>query len=361
MPKPSDWYGEPMALLASKTQGLYSWFSDEVRGTTSLYLNLIDIKKDNLSLKNQNSELRAQLSALKELKLENERLNRLFSFKQKTKMDLLAAKIIGRDLSADHATIMIDRGGRDGVKPMQAVMTVEGAVGYVFRVDPTTSRVMLITDRYSTVDGIVQRSRARGLVEGKTQESCLLKYVNKSADVVTGDMIVTSGLDGIFPKGLPIATVEFVNKKPYTVTLDVELKPVVNPNKVEELFVVRNPLQVDLEESNIQDSLLQSTLGDGSSTDSPSVQEASADSTKKPEATEVKNPAPSTATSGPKNSQNSENKNSVTKTAPQKTAPTGGATTTPSSTHKPPLEPPAPSTKPQQAVAPSSSPAEARQ
>jgi rod shape-determining protein MreC len=252
MPRPSEWYGEPLALVASKTQGLYTWFSNEVRGTTSLYLNLINVKRENLDLKNQNSELKAQLAALTELKLENERLSQLFAFKQKTKMDLLAAKVIGRDLSSDHATIMIDRGSNDGVKPMQAVMTIEGAVGYVFRVDPSTSRVMLITDRYSVVDGIVQRSRARGLVEGKILDSCLLKYVNKSSDVVTGDLIVTSGLDSIFPKGLPIATVEFVNKKPYTVTLDVELKPVVNPNKVEELFIVRNANQVDLEEPPVK-------------------------------------------------------------------------------------------------------------
>lgn len=254
MPRPSEWYGEPLALMASKTQSLYTWFSDEVRGTASLYLNLINIKKDNLQLKNLNAELKAQLAAMTELKLENERLNQLFAFKQKTKMDLLAAKVIGRDLSSDHATIMIDRGSSDGVKPMQAVMTIEGAVGYVFRVDTGTSRVMLITDRYSIVDGIVQRSRARGLVEGKSLDACLLKYVNKSADVVTGDLIVTSGLDAIFPKGLPIATVEIVNKKPYTVTLDVELKPVVNPNKVEELFIVLNANQVDLEEQKLPTS-----------------------------------------------------------------------------------------------------------
>lgn len=252
-PRPSEWYGEPLALMASKSQGLYNWFSDEVRGTASLYLNLIDIKKDNLVLKNLNAELKAQLAAMTELKLENERLNQLFAFKQKTKMDLLAAKVIGRDLSSDHATITIDRGSVDGIKPMQAVMTIEGAVGYVFRVQKSTARIMLITDRYAVVDGIVQRSRARGLVEGKSMDACLLKYVNKSADVVTGDLIVTSGLDGIFPKGLPIAMVELVNKKAYTVTLDVELKPVVNPNKVEELFVVRNANQADVEEALASD------------------------------------------------------------------------------------------------------------
>jgi rod shape-determining protein MreC len=245
-PRPTDWYGQPFAYLASFSQSTYYVFATGVRSTTSLYLNLINIKKENGQLKSENAELKTQLTAMTELKLENERLSQLFQFKQKTKMELLATKVIGRDLNADHSTILIDRGIQDGVKSGAAVMTIEGAVGYVFRVENTTSRVMLITDRYSVVDGIVQRSRARGLVEGKATDSCQLKYVNKSNDVVTGDLVVTSGLDNLFPKGLPIATVELVNKKPYNVNLEVELKPIVNPNKLEELFIVLNANQQDL-------------------------------------------------------------------------------------------------------------------
>jgi rod shape-determining protein MreC len=245
-PRPTDWYGHPFAYLASFSQSTYYLFATEVRNTTSLYLNLINVKKENAQLKNENAELKTQLTAMTELKLENERLSQLFQFKQKTKMELLATKVIGRDLNTDHSTILIDRGSQDGVKSGAAVMTIEGAVGYVFRVENTTSRVMLITDRYSVVDGIVQRSRARGLVEGKATDACQLKYVNKSNDVVNGDLVVTSGLDNLFPKGLPIATVELVNKKPYNVNLEVELRPVVNPNKLEELFIVLNANQQDL-------------------------------------------------------------------------------------------------------------------
>lgn len=245
-PRPTEWYGKPFAYLASVAQSGYFRFSNEVRSTTALYLNLIDIKKENIQLRHLNSELTAQLTAMTELKLENERLNQLFHFKQKTKMELLGAKVIGRDINSDHATILINRGLNDGIKAGLAVMTIEGAVGYIFRVGSNTARVMLITDRYSVVDGIVQRSRTRGLVEGKSNESCVLKYVNKSSDVVTGDLIVTSGLDNLFPKGLPIATVELVNKKPYTVNLEVELKPIVNPNKLEELFVVLNANRQDI-------------------------------------------------------------------------------------------------------------------
>lgn len=213
-----------------------------------MYLNLIDIKKNNLDLINQNAELKTQLTELTELKLENERLNKLFAFKQKTKMELHAAKVIGRDLSLDHSTILIDQGSEDGVVPGLAVMTIEGAVGHVFRTSLFNSQVMLITDRYSVVDGLVQRSRARGLVEGKTSNLCTLKYVNKSEDVQAGDIIVTSGLDSIFPKGLPIAVVEKVESRPYNITLDVTLKPVVDPNKLEEVFIVLSSKDENLEE-----------------------------------------------------------------------------------------------------------------
>jgi rod shape-determining protein MreC len=249
-PRPTEWYGQPFAYLASLSQNSYFIFATEIKHTTALYLNLIDIKKENAHIKNENSELKTQLTAMTELKLENERLNQLFQFKQKTKMELMAAKVVARDLNSDHGTLVINRGSQEGIKPGLAVMTIEGAVGYIFRVENTTSRVMLITDRYSVVDGIVQRSRARGLVEGKASETCQLKYVNKSNDVVTGDLVVTSGLDNLFPKGLPIATVELVNKRPYGVNLEVELKPIVNPNKLEELFIVLNPNQQDLTPKN---------------------------------------------------------------------------------------------------------------
>jgi rod shape-determining protein MreC len=242
----NEWYGEPFHFMASQVQSAYYGFSQGVRSTTSMYLNLISIKKDNLGLKHQNAELKAQLAAMTELKLENERMMQLFQFKNKHKMELLAARVIARDILPDHATILIDRGMKDGLKPGQAVITVEGAVGHVFRVGAFTSRVMLITDRYSVVHGIVQRSRAVGIVEGKSSDHCLLRYVNKSEDVMAGDIIVTSGLDNIFPKGMPVASVENVEKKPYSVNLEVDLKPVVDPNKLEELFIVLGANNEDL-------------------------------------------------------------------------------------------------------------------
>lgn len=228
-------------------QGFYA-FSDGVRSTTLMYLDLINIKKESARLKSENFELLTRLEAMNELKTENDRLHQLFDFKAASKMDLIAARIMSKDLVSDHNTIQINKGTHHGLKSGQAVITVNGVVGYIFKPEPFTAQVLLITDRYSVVDGIVSRSRARGIVEGKNNSSCALRYVEKSEDVKEGDVIVTSGLDNIFPKGFPVATVVAVENKAYSVSLKVDLKPIVDPDKIEEVFVVLNAANEDLTE-----------------------------------------------------------------------------------------------------------------
>lgn len=239
------WYDKPFTFLGSLTQTGFFSFSDAIRSNTSLYLNLINIKKENLDLKSQNQELLARLETMGEMQKETERLNQLLDFKSRTKMELVAARVMSKDLVSDHKTLLINKGTQHGLKPGQAVITVGGAVGYIFRPETWTSQVLLISDRYSVVDGIIARSRARGIVEGNVTGAAL-RYVEKSEDVQVGDMVITSGLDNIFPKGFPVAIVEKVEDKSYSVSLKVDLKPVVDPDKVEEVFVIINAAGEDL-------------------------------------------------------------------------------------------------------------------
>ncbi len=241
-----QWFGEPGQLIASLIQQAFDGFSRGVRETTAEYVNLIDIKKDSAALHRANSELAARLQNLEELKHENDRLRELLSFRQASKMDLVAAQVIGRDLVPDHNTLTINKGSKDGLKSGQAVITLSGALGYIFKPSARTAHVMLITDRYSVVDGIVQRTRAHGIVEGRGGDDCALKYVERTEDVKEGDLVVTGGLDNIFPKGFPVATVAGVERKTFSVSLKVELRPIVDPNKVEEIFVVTNAHEEDL-------------------------------------------------------------------------------------------------------------------
>lgn len=249
-PQESNWLSKPFTLLGSGISEIFYGFSTGVKDTTALYLNLINVKKQSETVKSENNELRARLSKLDEILIENDRLRTLLDFKQTTNMSLIGAQIIGRDLVVDHSTVTIDKGIADGLKDGMAVITSYGVLGYIYRPEQFTSAVMLINDRYSVVDGIVQRTRAHGIVEGKSQSNAALqlKYVERSDDVQVGDVIVTGGLDNIFPKGFPIATVESVEKKAISVSIKVDLKPIVDPYKIEEVFVISNAANADFTE-----------------------------------------------------------------------------------------------------------------
>lgn len=241
----SNWYDQPFQLLAGGVQNIFFNFSDGIRGTTSEYLNLIAIKRENQSLKKANAELLARLQLFDELEKENTRLLGLLDFKGKSKMSLEAAQVIGRDLLADHSTIRINKGTHHGLQSGQAVLTTEGVVGYIYRPEAFTSQVLLITDRYAVVDGIVSRTRARGIVEGKSPTTAALRYIERLDDVKAGDIVVTSGLDNIFPKGFPVAVVDHVESKSSAISLRVDLRPIVDPDKLEEVFVILNAAEED--------------------------------------------------------------------------------------------------------------------
>lgn len=254
-PTSSKWFEKPFSFMAGVVEASFFHFSDTVRGTTKLYLDLINIKKESAQLKSHNLELKSQLLFLEELKKENTRLNNLLSFKTKADMNLLAAHVTSKDLlSTDHSTLRIDRGTAHGIKSGMAVITTEGVIGHIFRPETYSSRVLLITDRYSVVDGMVSRSRARGIIEGRSNSQLMLRYVEKSEDIKKDDIVVTSGLDNIFPKGFPIAIVERVENKSYAVSLRVDLRPIVDPNKVEEVFVVTNANNQDFTEKMLSNS-----------------------------------------------------------------------------------------------------------
>lgn len=240
------WFTRPFSFAAGLVQRGYASFSSGVRGTTSMYLDLIGVKKENEQLRTQLAELNAQLGGLNELKLENERLSQMLGFRQASKMELLAARVIARDLLPDHNTITVDRGLNHGVQKNMAALTIGGVIGYTFRVENDSSQILLLTDRYAVIDAIVQRSRANGLVEGMSRSNCRLRYLKRSDDVKVGDLVVTSGMFNVFPKGFPIGTVTSIDKSRYGMTQDVEIKPAVEPLNLEELFIVLNANHQDL-------------------------------------------------------------------------------------------------------------------
>ncbi len=202
------------------------------------YVYLVRTERKNGRLRQDLVRLQLENSATAELISENERLRTLLTFKKQNPPTATAAQIIAKSNSPASNTITINKGSDDGIEKDMAVVAEDGVVGRVQTVLPGTAKVILLTDPGSTLAVRVQRNREEGLLEGKLG-LCALKYVSFYADIQEGDLLVTSGLDGLFPKGLPVATVLRVTKREASAFQAVTARPIVNFSRLEEALVLK--------------------------------------------------------------------------------------------------------------------------
>jgi rod shape-determining protein MreC len=213
-----------------------------VSGTWSEVAELLQVRTENAALRERARRLAQELDRLGEVELENARLRTLLEFRQTLAGEVLTARVIGRDATSLARTLTIDRGERDGLGRGAAVLAPEGIVGQVFLASRHAARVLLISDHNSGVDTLVQRTRARGIVQGTVDAGCALKYVKRTEDVQVGDELVTSGLDGIFPKGMPVGRVVAIDKRGQSLFQSAEVAPRVDFDQLEEVLVTRGPV-----------------------------------------------------------------------------------------------------------------------
>lgn len=202
------------------------------------YVDLLEVRKENKKLRESVTILNARLLAAGEASLANERLQKLLQLKNSLHAPALAASVIGEDGSPWFKTIVIDRGSVDGLKEGMPVLANDGVVGQLVKVAAGSSRVLLLTDHISGIAAIVQRSRARGVVKGTGGDRCALDFTLHEEDVKVGDTVITSGIGGIFPKGLPVGEVTMVKKGEYGIFQTVEIRPKVNISQLEEVLVI---------------------------------------------------------------------------------------------------------------------------
>jgi len=202
------------------------------------YLYLVHLKEENQLLRQIIEEMKQERIQLLEERAENKRLRPLLGFKEKARQSLLPAEIIGQDFSGWFQTMVIDRGKRDGIEEGMAVISIQGIVGQVMEVSKSFSRVLLITDPNNAVASLTQRTRARGILEGNGRDSCLLKYLHRSESIQQGDVVVSSGLDGVYPKGMMLGTVSWTKTKESEIFQEVEVLPAVDFKKLEEVMVL---------------------------------------------------------------------------------------------------------------------------
>ena len=182
--------------------------------------------------------LEQDTARLAETEAENARLRTLLDFRKTLGGTLLTTRVIGHDAAGLSRTLVVDQGSAAGIAKGAAVLAPEGIVGQVFQVSPHAARVLLVSDHNSGVDAVVQRTRGRGIVEGTADGRCGLKFVKRTEDLQVGDLVVSSGLDGIFPRGLPIGHIEAVDKQGQGLFQYAQIEPAVDTERLEEVLVM---------------------------------------------------------------------------------------------------------------------------
>ena len=228
------WVLRPLQMAA---QGTANW----VVGIQENYLTMSGFKAENERLRRRIQELEVERHRLLEADAVNRKLQQLLEFRSQLPSKAVTASIIANSASSWFQGCILDKGSADGVQKNMAVVTPLGVVGKVVSVTKRSAKVILLTDANSGIDVLVQRTRSRGIVSGSLDNGTVLKYMKRSEDVQVGDRLITSGVDGVFPKGLLVGTVIKVNKQHLGLFQSVEVLPAVQSSRVEEVLVVGGP------------------------------------------------------------------------------------------------------------------------
>jgi len=191
-----------------------------------------------LLLKSENARLTNQMVELDELRQENDRLKSLFSFKSGSDYSLVVAQVIGKDSSNWSSSVIVDKGRNSGVESGRCVVTDAGLAGKVVEVGNATSKIMLISDPNSSVAALIQRSREQGIVSGTITGQLRLHFLAVDSDIKAGDTVITSGLGGIYPKGLVVGRIIEIGVDKGGLSKSCLVVPTVKLSKLEEVLIM---------------------------------------------------------------------------------------------------------------------------
>jgi rod shape-determining protein MreC len=221
-----------------------AWGFGKIRGVWTHYFALQDTEKENEALRVENDALKLTISQLQGRAAEADRLAALLSFKQShEKVPIVGGRVIAASAGTASRTVEIDRGERDGIRRNMAVITPDGAVGKVIEVYRDTSQVLLLTDKEGGAGAMLVDTRTQGPVGGTGEPTMLMKYVATEENVPVGEKIVTSGMDKIFPRDIPIGTV--VEVKPGNPFKQIRVQPAAKLDRLETVIVLLTQAPVE--------------------------------------------------------------------------------------------------------------------
>lgn len=239
--KPGDMAARPIVAMLTAVGPVQLGVSRVVGGGSGFvrnYFDLVDVRRQNQLLKEELSRMRSEQSRVVELETENRHLTELLELKDVLGVDAVGARVIGADANGLARTLIVGQGSANGIAPGMAVISIQGVVGKIIATSPHASRVLLLDDHNSALDAFDQRSRTRGIIAGVVDDGVTMKYVERSQDVRPGDIVVTSGLDGIFPRGLLIGSVRTVKGQGPGLFLNVGIAPAVDFRELEQVLVI---------------------------------------------------------------------------------------------------------------------------
>jgi rod shape-determining protein MreC len=245
-PAELHWFDRAAVSVSAPVQSAIRWSIETSWDALQSYIMLLNTQSNNHDLALENRKLLNEIAAFQEVARENDRLRKLVDFNAPLEGKKIVAQVIAQDVSTDFRSIRINKGTQQGVEVGMAVIALEGVVGRVIRAGKDWADVLALLDSSSAIDALVQRNRYRGVVEGQGGQALSMKYLRRTDDVVEGDLIVSSGIGGLFPKGLTIGKVTSVKKKNFGISQTVELAPAADFNRLEEVTVI-DPPKVPLE------------------------------------------------------------------------------------------------------------------
>lgn len=236
-------------------QTLFTRVSTIIEQIHGDYIALWALRDENKRLRSKLNKYDDRLSEYREAYSTYLRLIEKMNFKVKDPFPSITARVVGKDPSYWFQTIIVDRGEGDGVVEGMVARTDRGVVGQVIQVSSNYSKILLANAPSSAIDAMVQKTRVRGILKGAGQKGFTLYYVLKKADVAVGDHIVTAGIGGVFPSGIPLGVVSAVRKKRRGMFQEIEVEPAVDFQRLETIFInLTEKLKFEAEMKNVSEN-----------------------------------------------------------------------------------------------------------
>jgi rod shape-determining protein MreC len=233
-----SWFEDIVLDISAPVQGALAAPVDALKGGWQGYVDLLDVRADNERLVERIAEVEEENLQYREALVTSGRLSQIAEMRGEFESPMLPSRVVGLDVSPWFRAVLVDRGEGQGIHPGNPVLTHDGVVGLVTATSSNAAKTMLLLDRQSAVGGVVQRSRVRGIVRGQGTDRLGFEFAVRDADVRRGDVVISSGLDGVYPKGLRIGEVVEVGDAGGRLLQAATLEPTVDFGRLEQVFVM---------------------------------------------------------------------------------------------------------------------------